>query len=56
MTRKIGDELQLGDDIRIKLIRVKGRSRVSLGIEAPPEYRVRRGESDDVDPATGDEE
>jgi carbon storage regulator CsrA len=41
LTRKVGDTLQIGDDIRLKVIRVKGSSRVSFGIETAERMDIR---------------
>ena len=43
LTRKVGESITIGDDIRIYVIDVKGRQ-VRLGIEAPAETRVHRSE------------
>ena len=43
LTRKIGEAIAIGDDVRIQVIDVKGRQ-VRLGIEAPPETEVHREE------------
>lgn len=43
LTRKIGESIQVGDDVRIKIIDV-GRHFVKVGIEAPPEIKVHREE------------
>ena len=42
-TRRIGEEIRIGDDIRVKIIDIKGKQ-VRLGIEAPPEVIVHREE------------
>jgi carbon storage regulator len=42
-TRRIGEEIRIGDDIRIRIIDIKGKQ-VRLGIEAPPEVIVHREE------------
>jgi carbon storage regulator len=42
-TRRLGEEIRIGDDIRIKIIDIKGKQ-VRLGIEAPPEVIVHREE------------
>ena len=39
LLRKAGDSIQLGDNIRIFLIKVKG-SKVKLGIEAPRHIKI----------------
>ncbi|MBS0209291.1 MAG: carbon storage regulator [Planctomycetes bacterium] len=41
LTRKIQQQIQIGDNIRITILQVKGRS-VRVGIEAPRELRVSR--------------
>ena len=43
LSRKIGEEILLGDDIRIVITRAS-RSRVSLAIDAPTDVAVRRSE------------
>ncbi|MGQ0634263.1 MAG: carbon storage regulator [Planctomycetaceae bacterium] len=43
LTRKLNEAIWLGDAIRITVIDVKG-SKVRLGIEAPQEVSIRRGE------------
>jgi len=49
LTRKIGDILHIGDDIKIHIIEIKTRSRhgtsVRLGIVAPPDVRILRDEA-----------
>ncbi|QDV47655.1 hypothetical protein Enr13x_75660 [Stieleria neptunia] len=45
LSRKIGEEILLGDEIRIVVTRVS-RSRVSLAIDAPTGVSVRRSELD----------
>ena len=43
LTRKIGESITIGDQIKIYVIDVKGRQ-VRLGIEAPTETTVHRSE------------
>jgi carbon storage regulator len=43
LTRKIGEVVTIGDDIRIQVVDVKGRQ-VRLGIQAPTEWSVHREE------------
>ncbi len=45
LTRKIDEAIRIGDDIKITVLRVKGNT-VRIGIEAPREVRVVRGELD----------
>ncbi|MFO7901535.1 MAG: carbon storage regulator [Pirellulaceae bacterium] len=47
LRRKIGDSIRIGDNITIVVNRVSGR-RVSLGVSAPSEVRVVRGELSEV--------
>jgi carbon storage regulator len=43
LTRKLGETIRIGDDIRITLIDIKGKS-IRLGIEAPENVAVHRQE------------
>ena len=43
LTRKVGEKIQIGDDITILIMEVKGKQ-VRLGIEAPPAVKVHREE------------
>jgi len=43
LSRKIGEKLVIGDNITVVVSRVAG-NRVTLGIEAPNEVRIVRGE------------
>lgn len=43
LTRKIGEGITIGNDIRVVVLEVKG-GQVRLGIEAPPTVRVHRDE------------
>ena len=43
LTRKLGEQITIGDDITIMLLEVKG-TQVKLGIEAPKELQVHREE------------
>ena len=43
LTRKADEQILIGDDIKITLIRVRGNS-VRIGIDAPKKIRVVRGE------------
>ena len=47
LSRKVGQELVIGDNIRITVNRVGG-SRVTLGIVAPDDVRIVRGELEPV--------
>ncbi len=43
LTRKLGEQITVGDDIILKVVSVEG-NRVRVGIEAPQEVRIIRGE------------
>lgn len=43
LTRKIGERIRIGDDITLVVTKMAG-NRVTLGIEAPKEMRIVRGE------------
>lgn len=43
LTRKLGEGLFIGDDIRITVVEVRGKQ-IRLGIEAPPQVVVLREE------------
>ena len=45
LSRKPGEKLQIGDDITITVLESRGRV-LKLGIEAPKDVRVLRGELD----------
>lgn len=43
LTRKVGEVIAIGDNIKIKVVDVKG-AQVRLGLEAPPDLRIYREE------------
>ncbi|HAN96271.1 MAG TPA: hypothetical protein DCQ98_01980 [Planctomycetaceae bacterium] len=43
LTRKLGETIQVGDDVRLTVLKIKGNT-VRIGIEAPSHVRVKRGE------------
>ena len=43
LSRKPGEELVIGNDVRVHVVRIVG-NRVTLGVEAPREVKVRRAE------------
>jgi carbon storage regulator len=43
LSRKVGEKIVIGDGITVVVNRVAG-DRVTLGLEAPPEVRILRGE------------
>ncbi len=43
LSRKLNEEIVIGDDIRVKLIDVRG-NKIRLGIDAPASVPVRRKE------------
>jgi carbon storage regulator CsrA len=50
LTRKVREQIKIGNDIVITVLRVKGQS-VRIGIEAPRGIRVLRAELPDAKPA-----
>jgi carbon storage regulator len=45
LTRKLGEEIIVGGRIKFSIVQIDGdRERVRIGIEAPPEIAVHRGE------------
>jgi len=42
-SRKLGQAVHIGDGIVIRIVEVR-RSRIRIGIEAPPEVRIKRDE------------
>ena len=43
LTRKIGESIQIGDDVRLTILSVQGRS-VKVGVTAPKDVTVHREE------------
>jgi carbon storage regulator len=43
LTRKLGESIQIGDDIRITFLDIKGKQ-IRIGVEAPKEVVVHREE------------
>lgn len=43
LSRKAGETIRIGDNITVTVHRLSG-NRVSLGIEAPPDVAIKRGE------------
>jgi carbon storage regulator len=52
LTRKVGEEIVIGDHIRITIVAVCGRQ-ARVGVSAPPEVPVRRDELPPLRPAPG---
>ena len=43
LTRKLGESITIGDDIKIQVLEIKGKQ-VRLGIDAPRKYSIHREE------------
>lgn len=43
LTRRIGESLQIGDNVKITVLSVRG-NQIQIGIDAPPEVSVHREE------------
>jgi carbon storage regulator CsrA len=65
LTRKFQEKIHIGENITITVVRIKGNT-VRVGIEAPPDVRVVRGEvaerdeaapvtAAELEPAAGDQ-
>ncbi len=50
LSRKVNEEIIIGDNIRVRLVKIGG-GRARLGISAPPEVSVRRAELAKNEPA-----
>jgi carbon storage regulator len=47
LSRKAGQQVMIGEDIHITIVRMEG-GRVTIGIEAPRDQRIIRGELADL--------
>ncbi len=54
LSRKTNQQIIIGDDIRITLLRIEG-NKVRIGIDAPKQIRVLRGELNSERPVTADD-
>ncbi len=52
LQRKRGEEIFIGDDITVVVVRT-GLHSVELGIKAPREVKIRRGELERSEPESG---
>ncbi len=43
LTRKLGESITIGDDVKIRVLEIKGKQ-VRLGIDAPRKYSIHREE------------
>lgn len=48
ITRKTGEELRIGENIRVTVVET-AKDRVKIGIEAPPDIRIIRSELFDTE-------
>jgi carbon storage regulator CsrA len=48
LTRKVGDRIKIGDNITVVIIKIRG-NQITVGIEAPRDVRIIRGELDPFD-------
>ena len=53
LTRKIDEQIKIGDDITITIIKLRN-NQIRIGIEAPRDVRVLRGELEARKPAASD--
>lgn len=47
LTRKPGESIIIGDNIRVRIVKIQGQQ-VRLGIEAPQDIPIRREELEDL--------
>jgi carbon storage regulator len=47
LSRKVGQEIVIGDNVRITITKVSG-NRVTLGVDAPNDVRILRGELEPI--------
>ena len=45
LTRKVGQTIQIGDQVSVTITQIKGKN-IRIGIDAPAEVAIRRGELD----------
>jgi carbon storage regulator len=50
LTRKVHQEIVLGNGIRITVVAIRGKQ-VRVGIQAPPHFHIRRDELEPLPPA-----
>ncbi|MGR3218333.1 MAG: carbon storage regulator CsrA [Candidatus Anammoxibacter sp.] len=43
LTRRLGEDISIGDDIVVRIVSIKGKQ-VKIGIDAPKSLQVHRGE------------
>lgn len=55
LSRKVGQEILIGDNIRITINKVSG-NRVTLGVDAPEHVRILRGELEPIVTSFEDDE
>lgn len=44
LTRKLNEQIQIGDNVTITIVSIEGGSKVRLGFEAPASVDIIRGE------------
>ncbi len=55
LTRRVGESLTIGDDIKVRVTRVRGQQQVQLGILAPDDVPICREEIAEEEPTSSDE-
>ncbi len=48
LSRQVGERILIADEIEVEVLEIHGR-RVKLGVTAPREYRISRGNAKDVE-------
>lgn len=54
LSRKVGERIVIGKNITLVVNRVAGK-RATIGIEAPDDIKIVRGELEDLEPQTGND-
>ena len=44
LTRRVDESILIGEDIRVTVVKIKGTQQICVGIDAPPDVPVLRGE------------
>ena len=44
LTRRVDESILIGEDIRVTVVKIKGTQQICVGIDAPPDVSVLRGE------------
>lgn len=54
LSRKLRESIKIGDNVTITILRIQGTNLVRIGIEAPKEVKVLRGELEEFENNDGE--